>query len=142
MEWFDNLKAQFPGIKSLAEKPGNAKANKHPRDALCELIKNSIAVLHNPEHTVTKRKKKPYKPEVCFTAGEEPGKTAVALTYCREPLTLPDGSKALEVELAQVEPLLLVLQAAVKAKHFDDQLQAIKDARVTALKAKKSKKAA
>ena len=141
--WLDTLMAEIPTLELGEATKSASAASKDPRDAVLALIDNSMALLADPTHKVSKRGNT-YTPESCVrTKG---AKYEVVLAYCREKLTLHNGKKALFVDPPHASTLLTGLKAAVEAGHFDDQLARIKTERVAKLgvsaKPAKHKKAA
>lgn len=128
--WLDDLKAKYPSMKLSAGTQSAGGAKREPRDVLISLIENSMAVLANPAHTISKRGKT-YKPETCFRLmGDE---AELTLTYCRAKLTFPDGNKAITVPASDLSALLVDLKSITASKVFDDQLELIKSSRIAAL---------
>lgn len=142
--WFEALKAKFPSMQLRKATKSASSASKDPREAVFALIENSMALLKDSKHTVSKRGNT-YTPESCVrTVG---GQHEVSLSYCRAKLVLPDGNEAMVVDPAVTATLLEALKAEVAAGNFDDQLARIKTDRVAKLggaakPAKPNKKAA
>ena len=131
-DWFGALRQQFPTMQLGQRQKAASNNNRHPREALLDLIDASLTVLSDANATVDRRGKQ-VQIDPCFTVTD--GIATVVLTYSRTPVAMPDGSTALKVSEADLKAVLVALRAAAAAGAFDAQLEAVKAQRVAALKA-------
>jgi len=131
-DWFGALRQQFPTMQLGQRQKSASASNRHPREALLELIDASLAVLADANATVTRRGKQ-VQIDPCFTVAK--GVATVVLSYSRTAIVMPDGSNALTLPVGDLQAMLGALRAAAVAGAFDAQLEAVRAQRVAALKA-------
>lgn len=134
------LQAICPTVSFGFANAGNAGKTNDPRDVLAANIDDSIALIGNPNYTVTRRGQA-VKPQPCFTVDATSGMATVVLRYSHEALKLSQlGNTSIAVPVSALSATLASIKQQVQAGVFDSKLDEIKQARTAAQQAGIAKK--